>query len=296
MKENESVQHPASAGFTMGEMVIVLAVIAILAALITPLAVNQVTQARYDAAREELLIIKQAIVGDPSLIEGGVRSSYGFVGDLGVMPVSLQELVTNPNGLPIWQRDAPSRLWWGWRGPYISEYTDPWGRNYSYLIRVATIADHTRIAVWSLGPDGADSSSDDIMNDISGTGDDSYGDDSSIIRVYEDDLQSTVSGNVTDPCGAQAPCDVANPTVITIYYPNGTAIIQTLSITLNTGIPIFDTATTATPQLPIGVRAINATIPYIDATGNQIGNVIRFIYINNGPLTSVNLRPAGACN
>ena len=88
-------------GFTMGEMVIVLAVIAILAAMIAPLAVNQITQARYDACREELQIIKQAIVGDPSLIEGGVRSSYGFVGDIGVIPVSLQELVTNP-GLQDW--------------------------------------------------------------------------------------------------------------------------------------------------------------------------------------------------
>ena len=76
----------------MIELVIVIAVIAILAGLITPLAVNQIEQARYDAAKEELKIIKTAIVGDPSLIEGGTRSSFGFVGDLGNLPATLDFL------------------------------------------------------------------------------------------------------------------------------------------------------------------------------------------------------------
>ena len=53
-----------NAGFTIGEMVIVIAIIAVLAALITPLAVNQITQARYKTCREELSLLKKTIVGD----------------------------------------------------------------------------------------------------------------------------------------------------------------------------------------------------------------------------------------
>ena len=42
-------------GFSMIELVIVIAVIAILSALIAPLAVNQIEQARYDAGAATLL-------------------------------------------------------------------------------------------------------------------------------------------------------------------------------------------------------------------------------------------------
>ncbi len=296
MRRNNTNYRSGVEGFTMGEMVIVLAVIAILAAMIAPLAVNQITQARYDACREELQIIKQGIAGDPSLIEGGIRSSFGYIGDIGLIPASLQELVINP-GLQDWQPvGAPSYLSWGWRGPYVSEVTDSWGRPYAYQVRVTTVSDHTRIAIWSLGPDGVDNSLDDIMDDILGAGDRDFGDDSAITRIYQDELYSSVSGNVMDPCGAQAPCSGAEPTTITIYYPAGAAGIQPLGINLNLGSPIFDTGATTTPQLPIGIRSINATINYTDALGNQTDIVNRLIFLNNGPMTSVNIRPAGACN
>ncbi len=74
-------RHPllptAKRGFTMIEIIIVLAVISILAALIVPLALNQITQKRYTTCREELQLLKQAIVGDATLVAGGVRSSFG---------------------------------------------------------------------------------------------------------------------------------------------------------------------------------------------------------------------------
>lgn len=276
-------------GFTLLEAVLVIAIIAIMAALIAPLAVNQIQQARYDTCRDELKTLKQAIVGDPSLIEGGTRSSFGFVGDLGVSPVSLQELVTNPNGLPTWQAHA-SGFSWGWRGPYISEFVDPWGRSYQFLVRAATATDYTRIALWSMGTDGVDQSSDDIA----GGGDGDFGDDSWIARIYDDEISCTLSGNVLDPCGAQAPCDVADPTNITINYPSGSAGVQQIGITLDVGNSIYDTS--ASPRIPIGIRSISASIEYQDAGGAQTGNVNRLIYLNNGPVTTVNLRPSGPCN
>lgn len=276
-------------GFTLMEAVLVIAILAILAALIAPLAVNQIQQARYNTCRDELNTLKQAFVGNPSLVEGGTRSSYGFVGDLGVLPVSLQELVTNPNGLPTWQAHA-SGFSWGWRGPYVSEFVDPWGRNYQMLTRAATTSDYTRVAIWSMGTDGVDQSADDIA----GAGDGDFGDDSWIVRIYDDEISSTVSGNVLDPCGAQAPCDATTSSSIIINYPSGSAGVQQINITLNTGSSIFDT--TLSPRIPIGIRSISATIRYLDSTGTVVGNVGRLIYLSNGPVTTVNLRPSGPCN
>jgi len=149
------------AGFTMGEMVIVIAIIAILAALIAPLAVNIISQKRVDACRQELKNIKIAIAGDPSLIEGGTRSSFGFVGDLGTLPVSLDELLRRfqtPGDTVTrlaYPQDPGFGWYWGWRGPYITDVavstgviSDPWGNGYNYVLNpVSNIA----ARIWSNG-------------------------------------------------------------------------------------------------------------------------------------------------
>jgi prepilin-type N-terminal cleavage/methylation domain-containing protein len=108
-------------GFTMLEVVIVIAVIAILAGLIAPLAVNTIKQSRVNACWEEIQIIKKVIVGDPTLVEGGSRSSFGFVGDLGVMPATLDELINRDPIRPTYQPYLTSNMYFGWRGPYISK-------------------------------------------------------------------------------------------------------------------------------------------------------------------------------
>jgi prepilin-type N-terminal cleavage/methylation domain-containing protein len=269
VKENERVQHPAAAGFTMGEMVIVLAVIAILAALITPLAVNQITQSRYDAAREELLVIKQAIVGDPSLIEGGSRSSFGFVGDLGVLPSAadgLEDLVGNTIYSTFtvvysnWPQTHASNLIWGWRGPYISEYTDPWGNEYNYT--TAGLPAYIAARIWSIGADQVNGTSDDVSIDI-----------------RADEVTSMISGNTLDQCGRSS----TYGTPIRIYYPAGTAGVLSIDATY-TSPPIFQFA-----SIPIGLR----TITFTTATPTT---VTKFITINNGPMVTFNLMDPGVCN
>lgn len=252
----------------MGEMVIVLAVIAILAALITPLAINQITQARYDAAREELLVIKQAIVGDPSLIEGGSRSSFGFVGDLGVLPSAadgLEDLVGNTIYSTFtviygnWPQPHPFNLPWGWRGPYISDYKDPWGNDYNYT--TTGLPAYIEARIWSIGADQINGTSDDVSIDI-----------------RADEAFSMISGNTLDQCGRTSTFG----TPILIDYPSGTLGIQSMPATYTP--PIFQFA-----RIPIGLR----TITFTTATPTTI---TKFITINNGPMVTFNLMDPGVCN
>jgi prepilin-type N-terminal cleavage/methylation domain-containing protein len=117
-------------GYTLIELVVVLVIMGILAtvALRSLNAVN--TTARYERTRQELDRLAVAVAGDPTATSGGVRTSYGYVGDVGALPLNLTALAINP-GLATWN------------GPYVtddfssgggsSEYlNDAWGRPYVY--------------------------------------------------------------------------------------------------------------------------------------------------------------------
>ena len=245
-------------GFSMMEMIIVIGIIAILASLITPLAVNYISQKRYDVCNDELKIIKQAIIGDPTLVEGGTRSSFGFVGDLGQLPAILDDLITQ-GAMPSW--NPASNVYFGWRGPYISDLNDPWGKAYIYTIHSPPI-DTIIVTIFSQGQDGISGNTDDVS-----------------ITIREDEAFSMISGNSLDTCGAGAAF-----TNIQVFYPAVTAIVGTPVNTVNTVLtaPHYNIQT----AIPIGIRYISV--------GNPAMN--KLIYINNGPLTIVNLRTPGACN
>jgi general secretion pathway protein G len=263
----------STTGFTVLEMIIVIAVIAILAAMITPLAVNQINQKRFDAARDELAEIKKAIVGSSDLVSGGTRNSYGFAGDLGLVPLrapngnGLLELLSQ-GALPSWQQS--SGVWWGWRGPYLSDVRDPWGRDYDYAdywSGGAPAGSYLLARVWSYGPDGVNDSG---VTGTSPSGDDLY------IDIRYDEVFSRVTGNTVDSCGASAAF-----TDITLFYPRRTGVFST-TFSTTVANPIFNPA----EVFPIGVRLIAVSNPAMQQQ----------FYVANGPLTVVNLRTPGVCN
>lgn len=256
-----SRRKQSQSGFTLGEVVIVIAVIAILAAMITPLAVNQITQKRFDFCREELQNIKIAIVGNPELLEGGSRTSFGFVGDVGILPRTLGDLLTataNTPAIPL-ATVTTGVIGWGWRGPYIAEITDPWGRDYRYTTDPLLLSPFISARIWSIGPDNVDGSADDLSLDI---------------RL--DDAFSRVSGNCSDACGAGTGFD------ITLSYPaliSGAFTLTTFTHTTDQTNPIYETNV----LIPIGIRHV------------QYGIYQRLVFINNGPTTIVNLKTPGPC-
>ncbi len=115
-------------GISLIEVVALIVIVAIVAATALKSMRPGMENARKRKTEREMEMIMKAIAGDPSImsVAGGVRSDFGYVGDVGAFPPNLDALVENPGGYATWN------------GPYIpSDYidgfqTDEWGREYVY--------------------------------------------------------------------------------------------------------------------------------------------------------------------
>lgn len=118
-------------GYSLVELLLVIIVVGILAgvAVKSLRGVNDV--ARAEETRDELDRLAYAIAGNPDLVSTGVRTDYGYVGDVGALPANLDALVSNPGGYATWD------------GPYIKDElttggsdiyfkSDAWGKAYTY--------------------------------------------------------------------------------------------------------------------------------------------------------------------
>jgi len=125
-------------GFTLVEMLLVVMIIGILAALVIPKIVGRSEQARTTAAFAD--------------INGGIKSALGqYEVDNGFFPKSLQELLVQPSNAK------------NWHGPYLDKLpTDPWDAPYIYTYP----GKHSQNSydLLSAGPDGKEGTDDDIVS------------------------------------------------------------------------------------------------------------------------------------
>ncbi|HLZ77178.1 type II secretion system major pseudopilin GspG [Phenylobacterium sp.] len=118
-------------GYTLTEMMVVLAIIALLVAVLTPGIIGQLGRARAKTAQMQL--------------DSVASSVEMFHSDVGRYPSSgegLQSLLAQPAGAD------------GWTGPYLKStqlLNDPWGRPVQYTVS----PDGQSFTVTSLGRDGA---------------------------------------------------------------------------------------------------------------------------------------------
>ena len=128
-------------GFTLIEMLVVIAIIAMLAAVVGPAVITRFGGAQSDTARIQIADISKAM--------------DLFRLDVGRYPTNsegLQALVTNPGSAP------------GWNGPYLQGGRvplDPWNNPYHY----ANPGPNGDIDIWSLGADnqaGGDGANADV--------------------------------------------------------------------------------------------------------------------------------------
>jgi prepilin-type N-terminal cleavage/methylation domain-containing protein len=141
-------------GFTLLELVVVMAVLGILVAAATPSVVQRIMDSRIDQTRAEAQSLYDGMVGKPA------ESQFGFVGDLGRLPSSFTELAQQ-GSLPGYTTSTTRGVGMGWRGPYVNmgttanDYlTDAFGRAYT-----GAASGQVR----SAGPDGISGNSDDIV-------------------------------------------------------------------------------------------------------------------------------------
>lgn len=184
-------------GFTLIEMVVVLIITAVLAGVIVPLGFRHLEVKREDATKEEMVELHRAIVGYPKL------GNFRYVGDMGALPSSLDDLVTNPGSTAYGTQTNGVLM--GWNGPYINmgedsdDYkTDAWGTAYDYGV-VGTGQ------IRSYGPDKTAGGVDDIIyppRPVTLTG----------------SVSLTVYSNAQDKIPNRAP--TGGSLVVTFYYSN----------------------------------------------------------------------------
>jgi general secretion pathway protein G len=134
-KHLKSSSYMKSSGFTLIEVMVVVVILGILAALIVPKIMSRPEQARQVKAKQDILAVQSAL--DLYKLDSGMYPST----DQG-----LQALVTKPSSPPVprnWKSDG-----------YLQEVpVDPWGEPYQYL------NDDDKLRIFSFGPKGKDGNS-----------------------------------------------------------------------------------------------------------------------------------------
>jgi general secretion pathway protein G len=133
-------RHRVSDGFTLVEMLLVLVILAVLAAIVIPKFSGRSEQAKVTAAKSQISSIELAL--DAFEVDNGFYPK----GNAG-----LTSLIETPSGAQ------------NWKGPYLKKGIplDPWGNAYVYTYPGRNNADYD---LMSMGPDGRAGGDDDIIN------------------------------------------------------------------------------------------------------------------------------------
>ena len=192
-------------GFSLIELTIVIVVIGIMVAVAMQSMTALVQDSRQVKTEREMEMLANAIVGDPSAMNGSLRSDFGYVGDVGAFPPNLQALYQNPGGYATW--DGPY-IPPGFTQDSIGFKTDEWGALYGYSggITITSTGSGSTITKKI-----ADATSDYLLNTFNGTIKDAN--DSLPGSVYDD----SVDVKVTIPDGSGS-------TVTKTYRPDSTGV------------------------------------------------------------------------
>lgn len=207
-------------GFTLIEILMAIVIIGILSAVAMRSIQSSLDSSRVRETQSEMDQLAYAIAGNPNLNNNGKRSDFGYVGDIGALPTSLDDLVTNPGGLSTWN------------GPYIRG-------------RFAQDADGFKKDAW-----GNEYTLTDGIT-ITSTGGGVTPMTKSVAASVSDLLSTTIVGTVKD-AGGNPPDDSSVAISISIAYPDGSGGTATATATPTSG------GAFAINGIPIGTRLVTA--------------------------------------
>jgi len=207
-------------GYTLIEMILVVVIIGMLASIAIQSLNKDENTRRFDVTAIEMDRLARAIVGDERLITDGVRTDFGYVGDVGSLPSNLDDLIMNPGDYSTWS------------GPYIrndfnensEDYKrDAWNNLYIYTggITIGSAADGAPITKQFAGTVG-------------------------------ELTENSVRGIVYDRAGLP-PSDNASNVTVTIFFPDGTGSMTDLS-----SEPSRSGEFSFENRIPIGIHLIRA--------------------------------------
>jgi general secretion pathway protein G len=138
IKKNIVRETKLRRGFTLTELMLVVVIIGILAALVIPKIAGNSERARVTAAEAD--------------INGGIKSALGqYEIDNGLFPKNLQDLIQPPSNAK------------NWHGPYLDKMpVDPWGNPYIYYYPGKH--NTTSYDLLSTGLSGKEGNDDNIVN------------------------------------------------------------------------------------------------------------------------------------
>lgn len=131
-------------GITLIELLMTLTIMAVLTFASIALVSDTLSESKFEETVQKLSRFKAAILGDPSVKENGVRTSFGYVGDVGDLPSFTnfrddKGLFQIPGGISAFAMDSTARFGAGWNGPYVQSTSgipdtinDAWGNEISY--------------------------------------------------------------------------------------------------------------------------------------------------------------------
>ena len=128
MAENEPIRDER--GFTLVELLVVVIILGLLAALVGPRLLGRVGQSKHAATRVQIELLGTAL--DQFKLDAGRYPTT---------PEGLEALQVNPGNVT------------GWEGPYVKKDLprDPWGNAYHYK----NPGEHGEYDLWSYGADNA---------------------------------------------------------------------------------------------------------------------------------------------
>ena len=253
------------AGFSIIGVVIALAIVGISLGVVTVFT-SRVQDVRSERKNmDKLDDLKKAITGNDALIINGGRSDFGYLGHMGNIPDSIENLF-KLGSQTAYSFDINLKVGAGWKGPYtaplISEYLDEYkeddfGNDYE-IINTEFVRDDGQIVAARINSKGKDG--------ISGTTDDRY------IDILKGEGFSKVSGYVKH----QNDQPVMNIGV-GINFPEDGVLSQLQTTTDANGFFSFSNITFGLRSISPGEKLI-----YSEGSGSAKTTGITFIISNSG--------------
>lgn len=236
MRTGRIVDHRYDRGFTLIEVLMTVVIIGILAAVAMRSVQSAIDASRVRETQAEMDELLVAIAGNPELYTNGTRADFGYVGDVGALPASLDNLLTNPGAYATW------------KGPYVKRrFTqdtdgfkkDAWGANYTFSsgMTLASTGGGTTPMTKSAAPAA------------------------SYLTA------NPVTGTVTDAAG-NPPGDSSVAVTVLITYPDGAG-----STTTATTNPTAGGAFTVS-NIPVGIRTVQAIYRATNDTVTSYASVL----------------------